>query len=556
MSFVKHWELVYIAVTNRIKAMGALRSAKWGPTQQTLKVLHHCYVESRIRYGILAWFPFLAESYRHKLEVLLRRSIRIAIGLPQWCWNKALMAEADLDSVITLAQKSAVSFYVRINPHDKTQMTLAKRRILRKKPEWTRLLTGIPTGHQRKAHMSIPKYWKGLWGLQGVPENIWQGPTQVILSNKVILATETVRVIDKSISSQREAEEEENKFQRILYTDASVAKDSNPPGEASTGYIWYQKSDDRWEELAKGSANIGHGHSSYSAEAIAIRLALENEPPRNESDSNSTNREDTAVAADVSPEIGIFTDSLSNLDTIKKGVANTPEQEKLLRMVADSPNTITFYHVRGHQDIIKNNEVDRLCNVNEANPDRKDEKHLEGMRTASKIKQWTKDWFSNKRMEAPLQCRIARSRNSETQKWMEKYSTDINGRILQRPKIHNHLPRRKGILLAKARTFRWTNCNWFLKKIQSRTCKDCVNKDHCDKCMECPTCKVKDDTYHVLNSCELHEGHRTLMLQRLGHHDKVSTLLTSNKTKIVEELADFLVGAEDLRIKIQEEKKQ
>ena len=566
MSFVKHWELVYKAVTNRIKAMGALRSAKWGPTQQTLKVVHHCYVESRIRYGILAWYPFLDNFYRNKLEVLLRRSIRIAIGLPMWCWNKALIAEADLDTVTTLAQKSAVSFYVRINPEDKTQMTLAKRRILEKKPEWTRLLTGIPSGHQRKAHLSIPKYWKGLWGLKGVPESIWQGPIQVTLSNKIILTSEAVQVVENTFQTQRQAEEEENKYKRILYTDASVAKNSDPQGQAATGYIWYQRSEEgRWEEIAKSSANIGHGHSSYSAEAIAIRLGLENEPPKSESSPDANSGDTLEVdesAADVTtstaprPEIGIFTDSLSNLCTIRKGIAQTPEQEKLLRTIVNSPNIITFHHVRAHQDNIKNNNVDKLCNIYSATPDRRDAKHLGGLKTASKIKQWTQDWFTERRVAAPLQCNLARSRNSETQRWIERHMTDTSGRMILRPKMHNHLPRRKGILLVKARTFRWTNCNWFLKKIQSRNCKDCANKEHCRKCMECTRCKVKDDTDHVLNSCELHEGPRSLMLQRLGHHDRVSTLLTSSNVIVVRELAEFLVGAEDLRLQIQKENKE
>ena len=73
--------------------------------------------------------------------------------------------------------------------------------------------------------------------------------------------------------------------------------------------------------------------------------------------------------------------------------------------------------------------------------------------------------------------------------------------------------------------------------------------------MKCPTCNVKDDTFHVLNSCDLHEVDRALMLQRLGHNDKVSALLSSNEAKVVEELAEFLTRAEDLRIKIQEENK-
>ena len=81
-----------------------------------------------------------------------------------------------------------------------------------------------------------------------------------------------------------------------------MAKDSDPPGEASTGYIWYQKSENGcWEESAKGNYSIGHGHSSYSAEAIAIWQGLDNDPLQDERMSNSINRDNTAIAADLSP---------------------------------------------------------------------------------------------------------------------------------------------------------------------------------------------------------------------------------------------------------------
>ena len=113
-----------------------------------------------------------------------------------------------------------------------------------------------------------------------------------------------------------------------------------------------------------------------------------------------------------------------------------------------------------------------------------------------------------------------------------------------RPKIHNQLPRREGILLAKARTFRWTQCNWFLTSIEQRT--DPL----------CRTCEVVDDTEHVLNKCTIHEGPRSIMLQRLGHCGDVSDLLISGNRTVVQELANFLVKAEDERIKRAKEEEE
>ena len=69
--------------------------------------------------------------------------------------------------------------------------------------------------------------------------------------------------------------------------------------------------------------------------------------------------------------VGIFTDSLSNLSTIKKGVAETPEQEALLRTITSHPNKTAFHHVRSHQDNKKNNDVDELCDIKLKQPGRR-----------------------------------------------------------------------------------------------------------------------------------------------------------------------------------------
>ena len=127
MTFEEHWKHIAPSVANRTKTMAMLRGVQWGPTQQTMIVLRHCYIESRIRYGMPAWYPFLAQKFKNKLEKYLRRSIRIGLGLPIHCWNEALMVEAYLDTLHDMFLKCVVSLYARINPTDDTQSTLAKK---------------------------------------------------------------------------------------------------------------------------------------------------------------------------------------------------------------------------------------------------------------------------------------------------------------------------------------------------------------------------------------------------------------------------------------------
>ena len=67
-------------------------------------------------------------------------------------------------------------------------------------------------------------------------------------------------------------------------------------------------------------------------------------------------------------------------------------------------------------------------------------------------------------------------------------------------------------------------------------------------CESCTFCRVKDDTEHVLNSCNLHEQSRTALLKKRGYVGKVTDLLTSDDAVETKELTLFLVNAEDTRI--------
>ena len=107
-----------------------------------------------------------------------------------------------------------------------------------------------------------------------------------------------------------------------------------------------------------------------------------------------------------------------------------------------------------------------------------------------------------------------------------------------RPKFYNSMTRRKGILLAKARTYRWTTCNWYLSMINAQGVDS----------SKCTICNTEDSIRHVIDNCQMHEDRRERMLRRIGHSGKVSDLLSSSDVRVVEEVADFLVSAEDERL--------
>ena len=163
---------------------------------------------------------------------------------------------------------------------------------------------------------------------------------------------------------------------------------------------------------------------------------------------------------------------------------------------------------------------------------------MTGKKTASKIREWTKKWASNERQRKVKKDRCARKRKSATQKWMKG--------LAPRPKFYNRLPRRNGVLLAKARTNRWTQCYWYLNFIKAPKAKSPL----------CKTCGVSDTTEHVIDQCQQHEAERELMLQRLHFSGKVSDLLSCQDKQVVNEVASLLVSIEDTRNKKEEEEHQ
>ena len=170
---------------------------------------------------------------------------------------------------------------------------------------------------------------------------------------------------------------------------------------------------------------------------------------------------------------------------------------------------------------------------------------MAGKKTASKIKEWTKKWFADNRLTEPMQHPLTNS-----QSWINKY-VKLDDKMHPRPTFYNYLPRHQGVLLAKVRTYRWTECNWYLNQIRKRTCALCVDspaRSACPQCEKCSACKVKDDTRHVLNNCKLHEEARSLLLKNIEREAaNITDLITSSSETIIKKLGGFLTEIEDAR---------
>ena len=126
--------------------------------------------------------------------------------------------------------------------------------------------------------------------------------------------------------------------------------------------------------------SIGHGHTSYSAEALAIQLGLPMGHPNLPIAANQVIYVEQSRETDKNPkyDIGIFTDSMSNIETIGKGIAETRDQQVMLKALSQHNVKMIIHHVRGHKDIIRNNEADKICNIKDKREDRRKIVGLEG----------------------------------------------------------------------------------------------------------------------------------------------------------------------------------
>ena len=193
--------------------------------------------------------------------------------------------------------------------------------------------------------------------------------------------------------------------------------------------------------------------------------------------------------------------------------------------------------MRSHKDNEKNIAVDRICNASANPPEREDYSHLAGKKTASKLREWMKNLASGERLKAVVED----NKDSATKDFIRKHLANDNGPMQQRPENYNLLPRKQGVLLAKARTNRWTRCQAFQKSIEQSQTSICIH------------CKQEYTTEHVINECTLHEALRETMRLRLQHTGRVTQLLTSRKDREVRELAAFLAARDDERKGIDED---
>ena len=107
-------------------------TASWGPTKESLSLLHKAFVRPVLTYASPGWFPFLCNTATNHLEVLHRAACRVITGCLFSTPSSLLLLEAQLPPLkLTLEHQTLYSFEraLRLPPDFSSFYALAIRNV-------------------------------------------------------------------------------------------------------------------------------------------------------------------------------------------------------------------------------------------------------------------------------------------------------------------------------------------------------------------------------------------------------------------------------------------
>ena len=111
LSFGAHVQSLCSKFYPRHKALRSIATASWGPTKESLSLLHKAFVRSVLTYAFPEWFPFLCNTATNHLEVLHRAACRVITGCLFSTPSSLLLLEAQLPPLkLTLEHQTLYSF--------------------------------------------------------------------------------------------------------------------------------------------------------------------------------------------------------------------------------------------------------------------------------------------------------------------------------------------------------------------------------------------------------------------------------------------------------------
>ena len=116
-----------VKVKARVKAIGRLSGATWGPSTDDLRVLYKSYVLPVITYGLPAWGPILSNTSYNKLDRALRSAAAAITSMHRTSPREALHIEAKIPTARQLVETSTWAAHeksIRL-PHSNSRYSAA-----------------------------------------------------------------------------------------------------------------------------------------------------------------------------------------------------------------------------------------------------------------------------------------------------------------------------------------------------------------------------------------------------------------------------------------------
>jgi ribonuclease HI len=450
LHFGQHVDKKVAAAKFKLRSLRALAGTSWGCDYSSLRGLYLSHIRAGLEYAGGAWMSSIGPSTLSKLEVVQRDAARTITGCVRSTPVDALMQEAHLVPIATRGEQLAG--YLREKnlrrTHDHPNYNLGTATVRQR-------LKSVRGWKEKAAEVAVTA---GIEHLPREPLRVFEHDPPWLYPTNVSFNFEAGAVPRSAPATARrlEAEKVLSSLPPLIvcaWSDGSVGEGGGPAGGGAR--IEWTGADT--VELREAAGAVG---SSYSAEAVALRLALTHLIERLRDRGPTTGR--TVVAC--------CTDSLSVLQRLKGHPgpedSNCTARIRVLIRELSQKAEIHLIWVPGHAGVDGNEAVDAVA------------KEAAGLPQGE--------------AGIPYACAKARIRASTTRKWRNDIRRDWHYRVTagNPPKVPRSLTRLETRTLAQIRTGHSTLLAAYRKRI------GVDEVDTCPACGEGP-----EDAEHLLLDC-------------------------------------------------------
>ena len=259
LRFEKHLKNVIEKAKKRIKILRCLAGKDWGQNLETQKALYATYIRSALEYAAPAWYPWLGETARRRLETIQNECLRVMTRMARDSPIDFLRLETGIEPLET-----------RI---DKTCQILWEKYIRLEKEDPRRKLTEKTVKQRLKSRFG--------WRLETAPKmngtlnrNTPKMTTNPMMNMKAKIESVELKKSKEKYTLEELARETELKISEIN-ADIELFTDGSTSGNQQNGGAGVFAQDNNGNTLLEEHKAAGSICSSYDGECVAMLMALD-----------------------------------------------------------------------------------------------------------------------------------------------------------------------------------------------------------------------------------------------------------------------------------------